>query len=346
MKAIKMKSGRWRVSVYDYTDPEGRQHNKTFTGDTKKEALQKASNYSGTAPVVMTVAQAVGKYIETREPVLSPSTVASYRGILRTHLTGAFGGKNAAKLSKQDFQAWISALAKTHSGKTVANCHGLVTATLKHFYGAAPQVRLPQKKKPRLYAPTDEDICRVLNASASDPELQRCIMLGAFCGLRRGEICALSADDVDGDQLIIDKAIARGPDGYVQKPPKTDDSNRVVDLPQSVLDRLPKEGPFVESSPNAITARFLRLVESIGLPHFRFHDLRHYFATRLAYIGVPSRIICDMGGWRTDKMMKRVYLDVAQDELLKQKKRAAEYFDNLKPTHNLRTTDAQALKKA
>ena len=92
MKAIKMKSGRWRVSVYDYTDPEGRQHNKTFTGDTKKEALQKASNYSGTAPVIMTVAQAVGKYIETREPVLSPSTVASYQGILRTHLTGAFGG--------------------------------------------------------------------------------------------------------------------------------------------------------------------------------------------------------------------------------------------------------------
>lgn len=346
MKAIKMKSGRWRVSVYDYTDPEGRQHNKTFTGDTKKEALQKASNYSGTAPAVMTIRQAVESYVNLKASVLSPSTLSSYRGIIRTHIFGQFGQKNAAKLSRADFQAWVSEMAKTLSPKTVANCHGLVTASLKFYYGAAPQVRLPQKKKPRLYAPTDEDICRVLNASASDPELQRCIMLGAFCGLRRGEICALSADDVDGDQLIIDKAIARGPDGYVQKPPKTDDSNRVVDLPQSVLDRLPKEGPFVESSPNAITARFLRLVESVGLPHFRFHDLRHYFATRLAYIGVPSRIICDMGGWRTDKMMKRVYLDVAQDELLKQKKRAAEYFDNLKPTHNLRTTDAQALKKA
>ena len=345
MKAIKMKSGRWRVSVYAYTDAEGKQHNKTFTADTKKEALQKAANYSGEAPRMMTILQAVESYVDLKSTVISPSTLSSYRGIIRTHLQGRFGQKNAAKLSKAEFQAWVSELAKTRSPKTVANCHGLVTASLKFHYGAAPQVRLPQKKKPRLYAPTDEDICRVLNASESDPELQLCILLGAFCGLRRGEICALTSDDVDGDQLIIDKAIARGPGGYVQKPPKTDDSNRVVDLPKSVLDRLP-EGRFVQSSPNAITARFIKLVDRIGLPHFRFHDLRHYFATRLAYIGVPNRIICDMGGWRTDKMMKRVYLDVAQDELQKQKKRAAEYFDNLKPTHNLRTIAVPTSKKA
>ena len=161
--------------------------------------------------------------------------------------------------------------------------------------------------------------------------------------MRRGEICALSSDDIVDGQLVIDKAISRGRDGYVEKPPKTDDSNRVVDVPPSVLAKLP-EGQFVTSSPNAITARFLRLVESIGLPHFRFHDLRHYFATRLSYIGVPSRIICDMGGWRTDKMMKRVYLDVAQDELQRQRKKAAAYFEAI-PTHNLHTTDAGDEKK-
>ena len=130
------------------------------------------------------------------------------------------------------------------------------------------------------------------------------------------------------------------------KPPKPDDSNRTVDVPPFVLDKLPHDGPFVESSPNAITARFLRLVEDLGLPHFRFHDLRHYFATRLTYIGVPSRIICDLGGWRTDKMMKRVYVDVAQDELQKQKKRAADFFEAALSKHNLNTNAVKATKKA
>ena len=329
MKARKTKAGTWRVTVYDYVDANGKQHNKAFTAKTKKEAERLAANYVRETPVGMPVRDAVRQYIEMKEPVLSPATVASYRGILRTHLSSWFGSKDASRLSRQDLQMWVSSLARSLSAKTVQNCHGLVTATLKFFYGSAPSVRLPQKRKPRLYAPTDEDICRVLNASASDPELQLCIMLGAFCGLRRGEICALTSDDLVDGQLIIDKAVSRGPSGYVLKPPKTDDSNRQVDVPPSVLEKLPQDGPFVESSPNAITARFLKLVDRMGLPHFRFHDLRHYYATRLNYLGVPSRIICDMGGWRTDKMMKRVYLDVAQDELKRQKKRAAEFFETV-----------------
>lgn len=338
MQAKKMKSGRWRVTVYDYTDADGKQHNRTFTGATKREAEWKAANREKTAQR-MPVKQAVEMYIETRVPVLSPATVQSYDAIVRTHLCGAFGAKRADTLTKAEVQGWVSDLARKVSAKTVQNCYGLLTAAMKFHYGSAPQVRLPQKKKPRLYAPTDEDICRLLNSCDDDPELQRCIMLGAFCGLRRGEICALSSDDLVNGQLIIDKAISRGRDGYVEKPPKTDDSNRVVDVPPSVLEHLP-EGRFVECSPNAITSRFLKLVDQIGLPHFRFHDLRHYFATRLSYIGVPSRIICDMGGWRTDKMMKRVYLDVASDELQRQKKRATDYFESVKPKHNLNTTAA------
>lgn len=328
MKAQKMKSGAWRVTVYDYTDIDGKQHNKTFTGATKKEAEKKAASYQGAQPT-MTVRQAVEEYIATREAVLSPSTIASYAGIARNHFNGAFGAKNAQKLTKNEVQRWVSELACKVSPKTVQNCYGLLTSSVKHFFGISLQARLPQKKKPRLYAPTDEDICLVLNSCNDDPELQLAIMLGAFCGLRRGEICALTADDISGNQLIIDKAVTRGKDGYSIKPPKTDDSNRVVDLTPSIMVRLPKEGPFVSCSPNALTARFIRLVDDIGLPHFRFHDLRHYFATRLSYIGVPSRIICDMGGWRTDKMMKRVYIDVAQDELKRQKEKAAAFFESV-----------------
>ena len=152
MKAVKMKSGRWRVTVYDYTDADGKQHNRTFTGATKREAEQKAANREKTAER-MPVKEAVQRYIDLKAPVLSPATVQSYDGIVRTHLSGAFGAKRADTLSQQEVQAWVSDLARKVSAKTVQNCYGLLTASLKFHYGAAPPSQTPPEEKAPFVCP-------------------------------------------------------------------------------------------------------------------------------------------------------------------------------------------------
>ena len=45
-KAKKLKSGNWRVLVYEYTDEQKKRHYKSFTAPTKKEAEYMAADYA------------------------------------------------------------------------------------------------------------------------------------------------------------------------------------------------------------------------------------------------------------------------------------------------------------
>jgi integrase len=48
--------------------------------------------------------------------------------------------------------------------------------------------------------------------------------------------------------------------------------------------------------PDSITGRFARLCRKAGLEHVRFHDLRHFVATRLLAAGVDLRTVASQPG--------------------------------------------------
>lgn len=50
---------------------------------------------------------------------------------------------------------------------------------------------------------------------------------------------------------------------------------------------------------------FAKAVERAGLVPFRFHDLRHTFASRLAMHGVNDRTLMALGGWKSPRMLDR-----------------------------------------
>lgn len=50
---------------------------------------------------------------------------------------------------------------------------------------------------------------------------------------------------------------------------------------------------------------FERAVKKAGLQPFRFHDLRHTFASRLAMQGENDRTIMALGGWKSPAMLSR-----------------------------------------
>ena len=350
MKAEKLPSGNWRVQVYLGTDVDGKKRKKSFTAKTKREAEMKAARYRPTEQMNASLAEVVAQYITLKEKVLSPSTIRTYRSMLRNYITGStLGKKNVSRVKPADVQEWVSDLVGTMTVKSIKNALSLVSAAVAMY---APDVqiraRVPQQMRKKLYAPTDADIVALLNAA--DGEMQKAILLGAFCGLRRGEICALDATDVDriSSRISVTKAVVRGEGGYSVKPPKTDDSNRDVPVPSWVLDKLPMEGPLVDMSLAAVTTAFGRIVKRAGLPHFRFHDLRHFYATRLSYIGIPQKLICGLGGWRTDRVFKAHYEDVVSDELERGKIKVMNYFDRFdaQSSHEVPTSRDLDVKKA
>ena len=320
--------------MYIGRDANGKTKHRSITADTKQEAIRQAALYDLDLREDTTVAQMVKLYIESKKAVLSPSTYRGNSAIYKTKIAGSiFGSCRISSLTSQKVQRWISSIAADHSPKSVKNCYGLFTAALDMFApGKHFSVQLPQAKRPELHTPSTEEVSKVIEiAKKKNPELYKAILLGAIGMMRRGEIAALTQEDLDfkNNTIRINKSQVKNINGgYEIKAPKTYSSNRTIVMPQFVMDTLPREGKPVNLKTSHITDRFRRLMESSGLPHFRFHDLRHYAASIAASssVGASLEAIKARGGWATDSMMKRVYINQIPDEVAKDTKAINDYF--------------------
>ena len=328
-KKNQLPSGKFRVQVYDYTDNNGKKHYKSFTAESRKLAQLAAAEWRANKdkpiPVVndLTVNEAVNRYMNVKKGVLSPST---------NYLSGKLGALRLPELDNTAIQIWISDLAEKVSPKTVRNAYGLLSVTLEMF---APDFRvkvtLPAKKKAELYCPSDDDVRKLLN-HIKGTELEIAVLLAAFGPLRRGEICALTNADVHGNTIEVNKSMVKGADHeWYIKQPKTYGSYRSVEFPDFVIGKIKNiNGPLVKSNPDYITHRFGRVLKTIDIPHFRFHDLRHYSASIMHAIGIPDQYILQRGGWTSDNVMKTVYRNVIDLESVKQNRKINEHFKQLK----------------
>lgn len=333
-----LPSGSIRVQVYDYTDAEGKKHYKSFTAPTKKQAQAMAADWKANkdkapAPVEdMTVYEAVGRYMDVKRAVLSPSTLRGYNGFRRRYFTGELGQRKLSDINNIAVQAWISDLAAELSPKTVRNAYGLLLSTLDVF---APEIHLkatlPARKRPDLYCPSDDDVKKLLE-HIKGTELEIAVLLAAFGPMRRGEICALTDKDINGRVVTVSKSMVQGPDRqwYIRQP-KTYSGYREIEFPDFVVDKMKGiRGRIINATPTRITGDFIREINKTDIPRFRFHDLRHYAASIMHAIGVPDQYILQRGGWSSDTVMKTVYRNVIDVEKAKQDRKINAHFEGMK----------------
>ena len=333
-----LPSGNYRVQVYDYTDQDGKRHYKSFTAPSKKLAEVAAAEWKASknkeiqTPDNMTVYEAITRYMDVKKGVLSPSTLRGYTGMQKQYFKGVLGEMKLSDIRSNDVQLWVSTLAAKLSPKTVRNAYGLLSAALDMF---APDLRikvtLPQKEKADLYCPSDEDVRKLLD-HIKGTELEIAVLFAAFGPLRRGEICALTDKDISGNVVTVSKSMVRDPDGmWVVKQPKTYSGYREIEMPGFVIEKIKGiEGRIIKGTPSQISNRFDRAVRFSHLPHFRFHDLRHYSASIMHAIGVPDQYIMQRGGWASDNVMKAVYRNVIDLETKKQTKKINKHFAKIK----------------
>lgn len=335
-KAKKLPSGNWRTQVYDYTDSNGKKHYKSFTAKTKKESEYKASYFALSKHDIdlsMTVGEAIQLYIDSKSKTLSPTTIRGYISCNK-NMCSLLHHVKLKDLNKPKIQSWVGEISVNRDPKTVSNGYGLLTATLNYFEVplSLKNIKLPQQIKKDIYVPTDNDVFKLLDyIKEKRYSLYIACLLAAFGTLRRSEICALERKDVKGLCITVNKSMVQDlNDEWIIKPvPKNDSSNRTVEYPQFVIDALPEKGHLVKLTPDSVTEGFSTCLKKLDIPHFRFHDLRHYSASIMHAIGVPDVYIMERGGWSSDKTLKKIYRNSLSDYQEKYTTQTNEYFEKV-----------------
>lgn len=350
MEARKLPSGSWRVRVYSHTEqitqPDGtikeKKVYKSFTcSDPSKkgkriceaEAAAWATGKETNKACSLTLGQAMDEYIASRENVLSPRSIMEYRNTRINHCQSLMNIR-VDNIAQEDIQRAINIEALKLSPKSVRNIHGLISATLKVFRPEmALNTSLPQKVRPEIYVPSDDEIQRLL-ASVRGTDMELPILLAAFGPMRRGEICALDASDINGNVVHVCKNMVKTKDNtWIIRHPKTYAGDRYIDYPDFVAMKWKrKSGRIVELTPNNITDRFRYVLIDAKLPHFRFHDLRHYSASIQHALGIPDSYIMQRGGWGNDGVLKSVYRHTMESKAKEMNALANSYFSSLYAT--------------
>lgn len=259
------------------------------------------------------------KYISDKSNILSPSTIAGYRSIMK-RIPNALMDKPITRITHSDLQRVSNDYSAGHSAKTVRNVVNFILSVLSYNDIEVKSPKMPQKERKTSYIPTENDISRILkHAKGTEYEVPLTL---AVLGMRRSEICAVTADDLQGDILTISKAKVQDEHmEWVEKQTKTEESTRSIAIPSSVADSIRSQGFAWEKAPNEIYKALQRFQTELGIPHFPLHKMRHFYASYLHQKGYTDRQIQEAGGWKTDNVMKTVYRHAMEMEEAKKSMR-------------------------
>lgn len=308
-KATKLPSGSWNVKLM----VDGVR--LSITEPTKKEAEAKAAAVklgmqSAQKRRDITVGEAIDLYIESKDAVLSPSTIAGYKK-QRANTLQSLMDIPVANLTQEAVQVAINSMARIKSPKYVKNAHGLLTAALRIYRpDFVLHTTLPQKEKHEIVIPRTEDVQKIARY-VKGKKFELPFLLAAWLGLRASEIRGLTWDCVGADTIHIKHALVDGPDGPVLKLTKTYSSDRVLPAPPYIMQLIaaqPRTDEFViHYNRNQLYKCLERACKSLGLQRYRFHDLRHYQASVMLSMGVPDKYAMERMGHSSTNMLKNVY---------------------------------------
>ena len=258
----------------------------------------------------LTVGEAIRKYIDSRDGILSPATVAGYEKILR-NLT-----ISDEPLRKLDYQAFVNSLAKTVSrrGKTmspksIANICGLIESSAKYAAGITLEAKRPAPRKQLVTLLEPDAILRLVRG---DP-IELPVLLAMWLSLSMSEIRGLTARSVHGDLLTVRGAVV-DVDGVptYKESNKAYDRTRTLRIPPRIMELIRQtdawktgSGYLVPMSGQAIYKRWIRLQD--GTEKMTFHQLRHLNASIMMTLGLPDTYAMERGGWTSRQTLNRVY---------------------------------------
>lgn len=287
----------------------------------------------------MTLIEAIEQYIEQHDNTLSVTTVKDYNSIKRN------GFQDIMYMKLKDFDEDVLQSAvnreskrvskrfkrevKTISPKRLKNEYGLVRAVLKRYRRDLDYEMITLPEVPIRYVEliNPEDILNAVKGT----EIELAVLLAMWLSFTKSEVLGLTkSKSIDGDYITIKEVVVSGEEGIVRKDiGKNKYRNRRHLIPSYIKNLIDQvDGDTIVPIPGwKLYREWTRCLKRNNLPHITFHDLRHVNASVMALLHVPDKYAQERGGWKTDKVMKRVYTQTFSDERKKVDEKVNNYFE-------------------
>jgi integrase len=227
------------------------------------------------------------------------STRARDASYLRTHILPVFGDRSLGSISHLEVRGWVAELSSRKAPATCQKAFQILGKIMSAGVDAGiiptnpcDRVPLPRVEREEMRFLNPEEVARL--AAAITPRYRALVLLGAYGGLRIGELAGLRRGRIDVLRSRVDIAeICVEVSGHLTYgQPKTRAGRRSISLPRSVAAALNEHlsdytetvrDAFVFTAPEGGALRvpawrrrhWAPAVEAAGLDPLRPHDLRH-----------------------------------------------------------------------
>lgn len=278
---------------------------------------------------------------------VKPRTADSYKSMIERHIKPALGALRLVDLRGEAVQNFYNKLRKDGlSPKTIKNIHGTLHKALQKAvenryiqFNPSDSCELPKAEKAELKPLDDDQIGQFLRAVKGHRH-EDLFVVTLFTGMRQGEVCGLMWDCVDLEAgTILVKRQLQSPrkkgDGYYLASTKNGKGRSLTVAPFVVaalrrvkavqMENRLKYGEVWEDTgfvftneigqhlrPKGVYDEFKRVVEKMGCPGFRFHDLRHSYAVASLRSGDDIKTVQENLGHATAAFTLNTYAHVTE----------------------------------
>jgi integrase len=341
----KRKDGRWEARVINGYNEQGKALYAYFYGRSYKEAKDKIFsplvNINGATRVVndslceTAFNDLLDSWLKEKTTRLKKSSCAKYFNLVKNHIKPVLGHMMLTDISNSVIAAFVTEKSKSGrmnadgglSGKSIKDILSLIKSALRYakkegFISTEIPIDLtyPQQKTKEMRVLTKEEQAVFEKYLCTDIDNSKLgILLCLYTGLRVGEICALTWDDIsiDNSTLTVNRTVQRvqnigdvasAKTNVLITEPKSIYSNRTIPVPDCLISILDSFKPALSNAyvltgkmdyfiePRTYQNRFKFYIAASGIRNANFHSLRHTFATRCVELGFEVKSLSEILG--------------------------------------------------
>lgn len=352
----KRKDGRWEARFPVGTDEKGRKRYSSVYADSYREVKEKRNaaiqrlntqlkEPSGD-PLYKDIIQL---WIEHNRVRLKEATVYRYMYLIEAHILPSLGDVPLSSINSAVINSFVT--EKVTSGRLdgkgglsstyIRSIILIISSTIKFAAengfctSVSRKIVMPPVKSHELDILSTADQEKLEHALLHDmDETKLGVYISLYTGLRIGEICALSWEDIDlsNGLLYVRHTLSRvlceenGKQRTVLiiDQPKTQSSLRKIPINSDLLRTLNEMYPKAESryvvsnhasfvSPRTYEYRYCKILQESGIHHINYHALRHTFATRCIEVGVDIKSLSEILGHSNVSITLNTYVHSSMD---------------------------------